>query len=60
MHQKGDVHYVDHAKGRDHCSICAHFIKKAPTTDGGPRCKIVVGPIAAMGWCTEYKPSASL
>jgi hypothetical protein len=53
MHQKDDVHYTDNAKGRDHCSICKHFERMH--VDRLDRCAIVVGPIKAMGWCTEFK-----
>jgi hypothetical protein len=54
MHQKGDVHYTDQAKGRDHCSICVHY---QPRTGSPPatRCAVVVGIIKPMGWCTEFK-----
>jgi len=47
---KHEVHYTDHAKGKDHCAGCVHFEKIAPQ-----HCEVVAGKILASGWCDKFR-----
>jgi len=37
------------AKGKQHCSMCVHFLPKHN------RCELVAGIVKAQDWCTRYR-----
>lgn len=48
---KASLQYRDKPNGKDHCSVCANFIK--------PHCcKVVAGPIEPNGWCMAFAPAS--
>lgn len=47
---KSAVKYEAHAKHpQNRCGVCEHFVK-------GGECTLVLGPIAASGWCVLFEP----
>ena len=51
---KASVHYTDHAENhKERCVLCRHFLRSALWSKH--KCEIVMGKIAASGWCEEFK-----
>lgn len=48
------VAYEHPARGKDHCSICRHYI------EDGPRCESVRSPIRAEDWCIRFRNKEEL
>jgi hypothetical protein len=53
MTPKATLQYQPHPKGKDQCSVCAHFI--APHC-----CTVVAGSIAPAGWCIAFIPKPAV
>ena len=48
---KQNAGYQDQPKGQQSCSLCNHFV--SPSS-----CQVVIGTIAANGWCKLFAPKA--
>jgi High potential iron-sulfur protein len=52
-YKKSEVNYEPEAGGKDHCSICRHFVEE--TDSNYPKCAIVRGGVEPSGWCEKFR-----